>query len=471
MATSISGIGGAIDVNAIVSSLMEIERQPLQALQQRASGLRTTISEFGKLQSALDKFQGAARDMSSLTTWRAATASSADDGAVGVRAEGGALQGSYAIKVNGLASHQTLVSNPVEAKTEVVGGGTLTIQMGSVDGGFVADPERPAVQIPIAANSTLEEVSQAINSAGAGIGASIVTDENGSRLMIRSSDSGAEQAFQVTATADGTSAGLMSLTDFAYVPGQVGGSVQRTQEAANATFELNGLALESATNTPEGVLENVTFTFKKETDAPVDISIDSDSESIRERMDAFVTAYNELNALIQNQTRYDSASGVAGPLQGNRTVLRVQSQLRDILRTALPENPGDPDAYSRLSDIGLEIQRDGSLQIDDSRFELAAVNPDRLETLFANSDADTSLNGFGRRFDTVVSQMLGVDGAITGATDSLRSREDLIEDQEERLNQRLEDIERRLIRQYSSLDANLSQLGGALASLNQLSGS
>lgn len=468
MATSISGIGGAIDVNSIVSALMEVERQPLQALNRRSGELQTTISEFGKLQAALDKFQSASRGLSGLDTWRAATASSADEDAVGVRADGGALQGSFAVKVNALASHQTIVSTPLEDGQAVIGGGTLTIQMGTVDGGFVADPEREPLTIQIAPGATLEDVSQAINAAGAGVGASLVTDENGTRLMIRSDASGKEQAFQITATNDGTSLSALALTDLAYVPGQVAGSVQRTQEASNAEFELNGLPLESATNSPEGVLENVTFTFRKQTAAPVDVSIDSDGEAIRERLDAFTTAYNELNTLIREQTKFDASSGTAGPLQGNRAVLRVQSQLRDILRTALPADPDDPEAYARLSDIGLEIQRDGSLAVDDARFELVAGNPRRLEALFAAGGTDPADHGFARRFDTLVGQMLGLDGAISGATDSLRGREELIRDQEDRLNRRLEDIEARLIRQYSALDANLSQLSGALASVSNL---
>ncbi|MEZ5649162.1 MAG: flagellar filament capping protein FliD [Burkholderiaceae bacterium] len=469
MATSISGTSGAIDVNAIVSSLMEIERQPLQALEQRASGLQTTISEFGKLQAALDKLQSASRDLSSLTTWQAATASSADDTAVGIRADGGALTGSYSVKVTGLASHQTLVGEPVPDKQATVSGGTMTIQMGSMAGGFVADPERAAIDIPIPAGATLEEVSAAINGADAGVGASLVTEANGTRLMIRSTDSGEDQAFQVTVADIGLAGQDLALASFAHTPGAGGpGAMTESQQAANATFELNGLPLESKTNSPEGVLENVTFTFKRITASPVDVSIDSDGETIRASMDAFIEAYNQVNGLIREQTKYDSATGKAGPLQGNRTVLRVQSQLRDILRTALPENPADVDAYQRLSDIGVEIQRDGSLNLNDSRFELAAANPERLETLFANGGVDTALHGFARRFDTLVGQVLGLDGAISGATDSLRERQNLITDQEDRLNLRLADIERRLIRQYSALDANLSQLGGALASLNQL---
>lgn len=469
MATSI-GLSGSIDVNSIVQALMDVERQPLNRLESRASGIRSTISEVGRLQSALSAFQDATQDLKDTDTWGAASGVSSDEDAVSVKAGSGALQGSYALQVDQLASHQTIVSNPLADGQAVIGGGQLVIEIGSVDGGFTPDPEGTSIEIDIAAGATLEDVSAAINAADAGIGASLVTDSNGTRLMIRSSDSGANAAFRLTASADGSSSSALDLTSLAYTPGQADGTVVATEQATNAQFQLNGLALESETNRPENVLENVAFNFSAVTTAPVEIDIVSDGESIRENLDTFVSAYNELNGLIREQTRYDEATGTAGPLQGNRTVLMVQEQLRSIVRLTLPEAAtGDGEnAYSRLSDIGIEVQRDGSLSIDDGRFELAAVNPSRLQTLFANGGTEEEEHGFARRFDTLVTNLLSVDGAVTGATDTLRRREDLIEDQQERLERRLIDIEDRLVRQYTNLDATLAQLSSALQTVSGL---
>jgi flagellar hook-associated protein 2 len=148
----------------------------------------------------------------------------------------------------------------------------------------------------------------------------------------------------------------------------------------------------------------------------------------------------------------------------------VQEQLRSIVRLTLPEaaTGENDDAYSRLSDIGIEVQRDGSLSINNDRFEVAAVNPSRLQTLFANGGTDEDAHGFARRFDTLVTNLLSVDGAVTGATDTLRRREDLIEDQQARLERRLVDIEERLVRQYTNLDANLARLSSALQTVSGL---
>jgi flagellar hook-associated protein 2 len=452
--------GGAIDVSAIVTALMEVESVPMNRLEANALGVRSTISEIGRLQSALSSFQDAARELKDADTWQAAAGASSDDDSVTISATGGALQGSFAVQVNQLASHQTIVSDALGDKTAVMGGGTLTLQMGG---------DAQAQTISIASGSSLEDVSAAINAADAGIGASLVTDADGTRIMIRSSESGADQSFTLSASSDGSGEGGLNLAALSH-SGQ-DGSMTQTQSAANALFELNGLALESRTNRPEGVLENVALTLNSVTTSPVELDVSSDQEAIRERMDGFIAAYNELNTLIQSQTRYDAESQTAGPLQGNRTVLMVQSQLRDIIRTTLPDDSQDADdQYRRLSDVGISVQRDGSLALDASRFELAAVNPNRLAAMFGGNGEgeDDSSDGFARQLDDTISNLLSVDGAVTGATDTLRRREDLIESQQDRLSRRLDDIEARLIRQYTSLDANLSQLNGALQTVSQL---
>ena len=474
MATSPISTGGAIDVNGIVSSLMDIERQPLERLEQRASGLRSTISEFGRLQSAMDKLQTAADELTRRETFRAANGASSNEDAVGISAAAGALQGNFAIKVNELASYQTIVSQEQDSADSVIGGGTLTIQFGTNDGGFTPNPDRDPIDISIAAGSTLAEVSAAINSADAGIGASLVTDADGTRLMLRSSESGKEQAFSLTGATDGTGEGF-SLADLSYSPGQAAGTVQATQDAANAQFELNGLALESATNRPEGILENVTLTLKQKTDTAIDVEVVSDSEAIREKVDGFIEAYNELNSLIRTQTGYNAETQTAGPLQGNRMVLLAQTKIREVVTGQLEgvqSTPG-PDGeettpLTRLTDIGIELSRDGSLSLNESRFETNGGNLTRVGNLFSATGDENTDDGFARQLDTVLGNLLGIDGAVSGATDTLRAREQDLEDQQERFERRLTEIESRLVRQYSSLDSNLAVLQGALQQVSRL---
>ena len=457
--------GGSIDVNAIVSQLMTIERQPLARLQTNLTGVQTRLSELGKLQSALDKFRDASRNLTGLDTWRAAKATSSAPEIVDATAGSGALVGSYEVSVSALAQHQTLVTAPVASSDTVFGGGTLTITTGKVENGvFVPAPDGTPTAVVVPTGATLAQVRDAINGADAGIGASLVGDAQGARLMVRSLESGAEQAFAIAVNDDdGNSGDASGLSTLAYTPELAAAGVTRTQTASDAAFEVNGLALTNSGNRPDAAVEHLTLQLRQKTTAPIQVAVEIDATAIRKSVDDFVAAYNELNTLINSQTRYDAESKTAGPLQGDRSVLLIQGRLRDILRATVDGSP-----IGSLSDAGIQVQRDGSLLVNDTRFADAVADPAKLKALFAPEDPDPAKVGIARRFDTLIGDVLDLDGALTGATSTLRERQSSIQDQETRFNERLVQIEARLRRQYSGLDTTLSQLTSSLSALSQL---
>jgi len=53
------GIGSGLDINGIVSQLMDLERRPLQALEQKQFKLSVQLSAYGQVKSALSSFQSA----------------------------------------------------------------------------------------------------------------------------------------------------------------------------------------------------------------------------------------------------------------------------------------------------------------------------------------------------------------------------------------------------------------------------
>ncbi|MCO5120664.1 MAG: flagellar filament capping protein FliD [Burkholderiaceae bacterium] len=464
MATSSIGSGGMIDVNSIVSQLMSIERNPLTLINNQIKGIDTKLSEVGKLKAAMDKLRSAAVSLSGAGSWSAAKASSARPEVVEASAAAGALPGSYSLRVDALAQHQTLVTGPVAGSDALVGGGSLTITFGSGEGGgFVADGGRAPVQILVPAGASLAEVRDAINGANAGVGATLVTDAAGTRLMIRSAESGEAQAFRIDAADDGSGASGLGLGSLAYTPGDTGGSMTRLQTATNAQVEFNGLAVSLASNNTSDLIENVSFGFRQVSADPVAIEIGNDGEAVRSGLESFVDAYNELNSLIRTQTAYDPATRTAGALQGNQTVNAMQSKLRAIMGATV-----EGIDLGRLSDAGIEIQRDGSLKIADDKLSTALADPKKLQELFSSNDIEGGVLGIGRQVGNLLDDLLGIDGAISGATESLKARREIYENREERLQSRLTLIEARLIRQYSALDASLSQLNGSLSALSNL---
>lgn len=460
----------SLDVRGIVDKLMQIEQRPLQTMQRTLSGIQTQLSAFGKLQSALASFQEAARKLARNDSWTASQASSSDENTLLATAGPGAIQGGYAIEVSQLASRQTLASSTFAAADTVVGGGTLRIAMGSLDAtgtGFAADANRPEVSVVLPAGTTLADVRDAINRAGAGITASLVADGGAQRLMLRSTENGADQAFRLTVDdADGSHADASGLSALAFDPAAATGAgrnLQMTQSAADALVSVNGLQVSARGNRLDGVIENVTIELRRVTTAPVDVEVTSDRTALRATLDSFVKAYNDLNGLIADQTRYDPATRTAGPLQGNQTPLRVQSQIRELMRSAIGTDP-----LNSLNAMGIELQRDGSLAINENRIANALAQPDRLRSFFATPDDGSGSTGLAHLLVGRLGELLASEGSVPSASEALRMRERNVLQQEERLNARLTDIEKRLLRQYTALDANLARISGSFAGLDAL---
>ncbi|MFO1196915.1 MAG: flagellar filament capping protein FliD [Burkholderiaceae bacterium] len=456
MSTVSSSTSTSIDVASIVSQLMAVESQPLNKLQTRLSGVQTEISAFGQLQGMLSAFQDAARGLTSLDTWHAATATSSDPTAVKAAASTGAVSGTYDMTVTKLAKRQTMATGPLANATTVFGGGTLRVQLGTLNAAgttFTANPDKAEVPITIAAGATISEVRDAINSANAGVTASLVTDGSGVRLVVRSNDSGLSNAVRLSVTDDdGNDADASGLSRLAFDPT---GTKVMTQTIApqDAQFNVNGLDLTSASNTVSGVVENVTLNFYKEGTGTVNVTVQPDADTMRKAVDKFVSAYNDLTKTIASVTRYDPATKVAGPLQGNTTVMMIQRQLRSTLQAVV-----GGASVGTLSAAGLQVQRDGTLSVNSTQFSAAVADPTKLQALFGASDADPSRIGIARRLDTLVTGILGSDGAVTGATSTLQKQQTDIQKQQTRMQDRLTQIQARLTKQYTALDSSLSQL-------------
>ena len=108
MTISSAGIGSGLDVNSIVTQLMAIERQPLTALETKATAIQSTVSEYGKIKSAVSTLRDLASKLASATTW-GQTITNSSSTAVAATTNNSAA-GSYTVEVQALASVQTIAT-------------------------------------------------------------------------------------------------------------------------------------------------------------------------------------------------------------------------------------------------------------------------------------------------------------------------------------------------------------------------
>ncbi|MGE0311022.1 MAG: flagellar filament capping protein FliD [Lautropia sp.] len=517
---AVSGIsGGAIDVNAIVTSLMEVESAPLTKFKTQISGIDTKISAWGKLQSAMSSLRDASKALVQTDTWKAVTAASADDTVIKATGGAGAAPGKYSITVQKLAQSQSVATAGFASGDTIVGGGMLNIRMGSVDAAgttFTADAARPEVAINIPPNATLADIRAAINGAGTGVSASILDDGTGKRLVLTSRDSGRNQAFEIGVTdSDGNDADAQGLSALAMSATAASGAngTQRTQLASNAELTVNGLAVSAGSNRLDSVIEGLTLDVRKVSATPIEVAITTDQEALKTKVDAFVTEYNALAGLLNEQTKYDAGSKTAGTLQGNSIAVGIRAQMRQLLSATLPGTTGATAAASgagagstgggsigtasvqetggtlgtsyssngtggsgssgaslavprSLGEAGFDIKQDGTIALNEQKFAPLLADPERLRALLSGDATDAP--GLLRTMEKRLGSFLDTDGALKTATDSLSTQKKVIEDKQSRFESRLTDIETRLRRQYSTLDKNLSEITNALAGINSL---
>jgi flagellar hook-associated protein 2 len=458
------GIGSGLDLNSLVSQLTALQRQPLQQMDVNARRLQGQVSSFGQVKSLFSGLQDAANRLTNPSLWTQSLARSSNEAAVALVGGSTAAAGRYAVAVQALAGGQTLASGAVfGSASDTVGAGTLTLQRGRWNGDVDAFTPRAgtdAVDITIEADDTLQTVRDKINASGAGVLASLVTDASGVRLALRSADTGADNGFRVTST-DPTTTGLSRL---AFDPENTAGGMTLMQAAQNARATVNGIEVESGSNELSGTIEGLTLRLRELTATPVEVDISLDRDSIQAAVKSFADAYNALARFIADQTRYDPATQVAGPLQGDSSLGGLQRQLR----TLLGAESGASDVFARLSDIGLEAQRDGSVRLNDTKLREAMNNLPALRRALTNSDsAQPQNNGFARRYAQLAQQVLAVDGTIETRTEGLRTRIRKIDEDKDRLNQRVDAFRDRLIAQYTIMDANVARLNAINGYLTQ----
>jgi flagellar hook-associated protein 2 len=478
---SSAGIGSGLDVKGIISSLMAVEAQPLQLLQNKASTVSTEISAVGQIQSLASALGDKANALSSTSLWTQTTSSTADPSVVTADTSGGtAAAGDYSVSVQQMAQGQTVT---LASAASALSAGTLMIQLGTYTTDNALPPNTTfanqagsaAVPITIGPGDTsLSSIRDKINAANAGISASIITDSNGSRLSLRSTTTGAANGFQIAATEttdDSNPATGLSALNFDASTGSTTSQLTLNQFAANAKATVNGISIVSATNKLSNISDGLSLTLLKKSDTPIDVSVAPDTGSMQKAITDFVTAYSQLQSYISLETKYDAGTAVAagtarqdGPLTGDPSVIGFQNQLRAIVNTTSSTST----MFARLSDIGIAVQADGTLQVaNNTKLTSAMSNPGELAKLFTTTGTTPENTGIAVRFATMAENAVTVDGALYSRADGLRGELSRNSKQQDDMQTHLDATQARLTAQYQALDTTMSQMSALSSYVSQ----
>ncbi len=410
MATiSAPGIGSNLDVNGIVTQLMTIERQPLTSLAKSQSSYQAQLSAYGSLKSSLATFQNSVQAMESVATLDAVKTSSSDTTILTSTAGNGASLGSHDVEITNLAAQQKLNSAAFTDSASTVGTGQLTFQFGTYDSGgnsFTLNNNKATQTIAIGdAQNSLTGIRDAINNAKIGVSATIINDGTGSRLVFTSTDSGAANSIKIAvADSDGVHTDNTGLSKLAFDPTAVAGSGKNLTQATaarDAVLKIDGISVTSSSNAIANAIEGVSLNLvKANPGSTVNVQVTRDSTAIQASVGSFVRAFNDLHTTIGNMTAYDPATRNRGFLQGDTVAVGMLNGMRNTLNNPIAALGGN---LTRLSQIGISFQKDGTLALDSTKLQTAIDNNfDGIAGLFSSvgKSGDTRANYAAATSDT-----------------------------------------------------------------------
>lgn len=454
------GIGSGLDVESIISKLVSLEKQPLLQLQSQQADITSKISVVGQIQSQVSALAGAADKLAQGSSWTGMTLTSSDSSITG-SITGTAVATSFNVAVQQLAAAQSTASSDLASGTTFGAGGTLTIAIGSWN--YTANPPvfsagaASPVNISVTSTDTLDSIASKINSANAGVTATVLNDTNGQRLLVRSNQTGAASGFRIQTSGDA------SLGALAFDPaaGASGMAANAYQKGLDTQATINGIAVSSANNQITGAISGVTLNVSAVTTQPAVVTIGSDTAAIRKNIGDFVAAYNSLSKTLADATKYDDATKTAGPLQGDSVIVDLQYALRRLVGSSFTTG----GAYSHASDVGLEMQQIGVLTTN-GKLDTAMQNLGDLQKFFAG-DGTSGTSGFAAQVRDFANGLLTATGTVSNETSALQSELKRNSQEQDRVNTRAAQVEQQLRAQYSALDGQMAQLSALSSYVSQ----
>ena len=444
-----SGLASGLDTDQIVTQLVKLERQPIARLEDRKSDMRSMSQRFENVRNLMRTLGDKVRDLDSSSDVLSSKASSSDEKIVKASAAGGASIGSFGIEVLSLARPERTYSDVFASKTDtgLFGSGQFSIQVGSGS----------AATIDVDANDSLETLAAKINSSDAKVTAGIIFDGTGYRLQVSSEESGLANALTFSEDA-GVSLGLSKASNEAVA-------------ASDAVFKIDGITMTRGSNSVADAIPGVTLTLNATsgTQGPTTVSIERDPEALGDKLDAFVKAYNAVADAVNKEFAFTGTAKTGNSLAGDSTLRTLQSRIRDDVMGSVSGLSGN---LQRLTDLGVEIAKDGKLSLDEEKLKSAvAKDPNGVADLLAGKP-DGSVEGLMKRFaKTIDTYTRTGDGVLSTRIDGYSSRMRDLDSRIDDMERRLDKYEERMRARFAAMENVISGLVGQGSQLSAVASS
>lgn len=436
MAISFGGMSSGLPPN-IVEQLMEAERIPVKMEEEKIQKSQNRLNLVSDLESKLQKIKGALTTLGGSSGFIDRKLTTSDPETLGGTLDPQkSVPGEWTVEVVQTAKASAALSNgfPDKDKTHI-GVGYLRF----VD----ADGNQKDVYIS-KANSTLDGLSASINSSGLGIKASIINDRKDPdapfRLVLSREDKGVENSvdFPTVYLLDGDQ-------DFYF---------SEKKEAQNGIIKIDGFESQIAKNSIEDLVPGVKLDIlRAQPGKEITIKVQNDVEAIGGKIKDFVDSVNGVLSFIQAQNKLDANSDTTRTLGGDSLLRSIEYRLRNLIQGSVPT----PGSIKRLADIGVQFNRNGTLDFDKGKFDgILSRSPDSVHQF---------LVGDGFKFGFMPSVKSAVDGLLSAPFGPVTNKKNGLQNRIDQSNRRIENKERQLVRREEQLRRQFSKLEETMSRL------
>lgn len=392
----------------------------------------TEQSALSALKTALSEFRTALKGFGSTGSVVKNIAKANAEGYVNLKADATASKGLYEVQVLETAaaqqrSFEKLTDNDIADAT-----GTMTISVNGKD-----------IDIDMADVKSMSELRDVINKHpdNPGVTASLMKVNGETRMLMGSQKTGTANAFSISVS--GTSSFKDAMDNGTAIT-----------DARDAKISIGKMEIVSDNNNFKDVIPGVEISVVQKTDParPLVISVEGDESATKEQAQKFVDAYNTLQTKLDELTKSGSDKESRGALAGDSGLRVLEQQMTSLLRKSVNGN--------KLSDFGIELNKEGRLEIDSEKFSDAARDkPSALDALFGG--ADGMIKQMDKGLDTFLSTS---SGSIKSRQESLDRQNTLLTNKASQIQQRYDTSYARYLKQFTRAQNAMSQMESTLAS-------
>ncbi len=238
------------------------------------------------------------------------------------------------------------------------------------------------------------------------------------------------------------------------------------QKASDSEFTYNGVSITRPTNEVNDVISGVNITLEQTTEPnkPAIISVSRDNQAIIDSLKEFVKAYNELIPKLDEDTRYDADTKIAGIFNGVGDIRTIRSSLNNVFSYSVHTDNG----IESLMKYGLSLDDKGVMSLDEAKLSSALnSNPKATQDFFYGSDSkdmggrEIHQEGIFSKFNQVIANL------IDGGNAKLKIYEDSLDRDAKSLTKDKENAQELLKTRYNIMAERFAAYDSQISKANQ----